>query len=125
MSEKESLLISERVVPFLINNNPGYIQFSKNKRGNYEWNHIEKTGNHSFASFLVHLKGEELPNLKFLFVTNEDNEIAKVELAVNGQFFKKELKVHESSAAWVDLPKQKFGEYKYKLYDENGNLIKE
>ncbi|MGE6260755.1 hypothetical protein ACQKCU_23235 [Heyndrickxia sporothermodurans] len=116
---------NERVVPFLINNNPDYIQFSKNNRGNYEWIHIEKMENQSFASFLVNLIGEELPNLKFLFVTNEDNEIAKVELDVNGQFFKMEFKVHESSIAWIDLPKHKSAEYKYKYYDENGNLINE
>ncbi|WP_423800797.1 hypothetical protein [Neobacillus sp. SAB-20_R2A] len=115
----------ERVVPFLLNNNPGYIQFTKNNRGNYEWNHIEKRENQSFSSFLVHLQGEELPNLKFLFVTNEHNEIAKVELDVNGQVFKQEFKVHESSAAWIDLPKHKSAEYKYKYYDENGNLIDE
>jgi hypothetical protein len=116
---------NERVVPFLINNNPGYIQFTKNKRGNYEWNHIEKKGNQSFASFLVNLQGEELPNLKFLFVTNEDNNIAKVELEVNGQVFKKDFKVHESSVAWIDLPKHKSAEYNYKYYDENGKLIEE
>src|SRR4051812_2160410 len=46
----------ERVVPFLINNNPGYIQFTKNKRGNYEWKHIEKRKIQSFASFLVNLQ---------------------------------------------------------------------
>ncbi len=116
---------NERIVPFLINNNPGYIQFTKNKTGNYEWKHIEKKGNQSFASFLVNLQGKELPNLKFLFVINEDNEIAKVELDVNGQVFKKEFKVHESSVAWIDLPKHKSAESKYKYYDENGKLIEE
>ena len=116
---------NERVVPFLINNNPGYIQFTKNKRGNYEWRHIEKRENQSFASFLVNLQGEEFPNLKFLFVTNEDNAIAKVELDVNGQFFIKEFKIHESSVAWIHLPKSKTGEYKYKYYDENGKLVEE
>lgn len=108
-----------------MNNNPGYIQFTKNKRGNYEWKHIEKRENQSFASYLVNLHGEELPNLKFLFVTNEDNEIAKVELNVNGQVFKKEFKVHENLVAWIDLPKHKSAEYKYKFYDENGKLIEE
>jgi hypothetical protein len=98
---------NERAVPFLINNNPGYIQFTKNKRGNYEWKYIEKRENQSFASFLVNLQSEELPNLKFLFVTNEDNEIAKVELDVNGQVFKKEFKVRENLVAWIDLPKLK------------------
>jgi len=72
--------------------------------------------------FNEYLQGEELPNLKFLFVTNEDNEIAKVELDVNGQVFKKEFKVHEILVAWIDLPKHKSAEYKYKYYNENGKL---
>src|SRR5690554_1004063 len=92
---------NERIVPFLINNSSGYIQFTKNKRGNFEWKHIEKVENQSFASYLVHLQGEELPNLKFLFVANENNEVAKVEVDVNGQVFKKEFKVHENSVAWI------------------------
>lgn len=116
---------NERVVPFLINNDSGYIQFAKNKRGNYEWKHIEKVEDQSFASYLVNLQGEELPNLKILFVTNEDNEVAKVEIDVNGQVFKKEFKVHKNSVAWINLPKLKSAGYKYKYYDENGKLIKE
>jgi hypothetical protein len=116
---------SELVVPFLINKNPGYIKFTRNRRGNYEWKHIERTQNQSIASFLIHLKGEELPHLKFLFVTNDDNDIAKVELDVNGKIFHKEFNVHESSAEWVDLPPLKSAEYKFKFYDNNGNLIEE
>ncbi|MGD6855864.1 hypothetical protein ACQCVO_12375 [Bacillus infantis] len=116
---------NERIVPFLIHSDPGYIQFTKNTRGNYEWQHIEKAGNQDLASFLVHLRGDEMPDLMFLFVTNRDNEIAKVELDVNGKVFNKEFKVNEDSAAWIDLPILKSAEYKYRYYSKDGNLVKE
>ncbi|RDI38017.1 hypothetical protein [Falsibacillus pallidus] len=115
---------NERVVPLLLNNNPGFIQFTKNKRGNYEWRHIEKRENQSLASFPIYLNGKESPNRKLLFVTNKDNEVAKMELDVNGQFFHKVFNIHENSVAWIDLPKQKSIEFKYKYYDKSGNLIK-
>jgi hypothetical protein len=79
----------------------------------------------SLASFLIHLQSDELPNLAFLFVTNRDNEIAKVELDVNGKVFNKEFKVNENSAAWIDLPKLKSAEYNYRYYDKDGNLVEE
>lgn len=61
---------NERVVPFLFNNGSGYIQFTKNKRGNYEWTHIEKKEDPSFATYLIHLQGVELPQLKYLLVAH-------------------------------------------------------
>ncbi|WP_433747778.1 hypothetical protein [Falsibacillus pallidus] len=114
---------NERIVPLLLDNNPGFIQFTKNKRGNYEWKHIEKRENQSLASFPIYINGKESTNLKLLFVANKNNEVAKMELDVNGQIFNREFNVHQSSVAWIDLPKQKSIEYHYKYYDKNGNLI--
>ena len=64
--EKESIEILEirdfddiRMVGFLSDNSPAYIHFIKNKRGNYEWKHIEKSPDQSFASFLLRESSEE------------------------------------------------------------------
>ncbi|WP_264740570.1 hypothetical protein [Cytobacillus firmus] len=40
-----------RIVAFLSNNSPGYIQFYKNKDGNYKWQHIEVRDNETFSTF--------------------------------------------------------------------------
>jgi hypothetical protein len=45
----------DRLVGFLTNNNPAYIHFSKNKKGNYEWRHIEKREGQSFVTYLIHV----------------------------------------------------------------------
>lgn len=52
-----------RFVGFLSNNNPGYIQFLKNKDGNYRWQLIEVSDNVAFSVFTPE------PQL-FMIVTN-------------------------------------------------------
>lgn len=114
-----------RVVGFLIDNNPAYIQFTKNQKGNYEWKHIEKNSNQSFASFLVRQSKDISNAMSFMIVTNPANDIAKMRLQVNEQEILQNFNIHEKSVAWIDLPDSKDGSYAfdYKYYDNEGNLI--
>ncbi|MDQ0878867.1 hypothetical protein QFZ77_007526 [Paenibacillus sp. V4I3] len=130
--ENESVEILEikdfndaRVVVFLSNNNPAYIHFSKNPKGNYEWRNIEKHAGQSFSTFLIHfhISDDESSNSKFVIVTNQENNIAKMELEVNKQVIEQEFSVNQKSVTWIDLPKDDTLEFKYKYYDRNGNLL--
>ncbi|MCI2256181.1 hypothetical protein L2D08_17685 [Domibacillus sp. PGB-M46] len=116
-------IYNERVVAFLSNNNPGYIQFYRNKKGDYKWKHIEKSEGQSFAPYLIHVSNEESNVLKFMIVTNQENNIAKIELDVNKQAIKQEFKVNQNSVSWIDLPAGKTLTYKYKYFDKDGNII--
>ncbi len=110
-----------RVVAFLSNNSPGYIQFNKNKDNNYKWNHIEVMDNETFSSFIP-----DLP--MFMFVTNNENEIAKMQVTINGEKLEQEFTPNEATVNWMDLPQTDKNEYtfrNYKYYDKDGNLIEE
>lgn len=115
-----------RVVAILGNNSPGYIEFHKDEAGNYIWRHIEVKNNEPFSSFLLHLNRKESP--KFMFVTNNQNEIAKMKVTVNGHILEEEFLPNQKTVTWVDLPETDKDDYEfrnYKYYDNDGNLIKE
>lgn len=116
-------IYDDRIVVFLANNNPAYIQFSKNQKGNYEWKYIESRAGQSFASYLIHLSTENNDVLKFMIVTTEKNDVAKFQLDVNGQVIEQDFNVKQNSVTWMDLPEAKTHTFKYKYFDENGNVI--
>lgn len=105
-----------RYVGFLSNNNPGYIQFQKNKDGNYRWQHIEVEENEAFSVFAPE-------PLLFLIVTNEENKIAKMQVSVNGQEIEQEFTPYKASVTWMFPPKTGKSRYSYKFYDKDGELI--
>jgi hypothetical protein len=111
----------ERIVGFLSNNNPAYIEFNKNKKGDYVWRHIESRDNESFAMFLL-----LIGNTKIMFVTNYQNKIARMQVDVNGTTLEQNFIPDQATVTWVDLPQTNMNSYEYrnyKYYDENGNLI--
>jgi hypothetical protein len=113
-----------RVVGFLSNRNPSYIEFHKNQKGNYVWRHIESENNVSFSLFIPLI--QEGP--KIMFVTNNNNKIAKILMDVNGKRLEQEFLPFEASVTWVELPQSENGDYdfeNYRYYDKDGNLIKD
>ncbi|KSU64502.1 hypothetical protein AS034_01285 [[Bacillus] enclensis] len=110
-----------RIAGFLANQQPSYIQFAKNEKGNYEWKHIESNQEEAFAMFLP---GRELE--KIMFVTNGENDIAKMTVDINGETLEQTFPPYEPSVTWVDLPESRDGGYEYRnytYYDENGVMI--
>ncbi|OXM16530.1 hypothetical protein [Paenibacillus herberti] len=114
-----------RVVGFLSNNSPAYIQFNKNQKGNYEWNKAAKSLNQSFATFPINELNNGAELMDFMIVTNQDNDISKMELNVNEQVIQQEFDVNEKSVTWIDLPASKDEQYefRYKYYDKDGKEI--
>lgn len=113
-----------RIVAFLANNSPGYIRFVQNDNGDYLWDEIQVHRGESFALFLPNLtvsKGEKL-----MVVTNNESNVAKMQVTVNGITMEEELNPNKASVTWIDLPPTSDGHYtfsNYKYYDENGDLI--
>lgn len=112
-----------RIVGFLANHMPSYIEFAQNDKGNYEWRHIESNQNEEIGMFSpgIGLK-------KIMFVTNDENDIAKMTVDINGETLVQTFPPYEPSVKWVDLPISKDHGYtyrNYKYYDENGNLLEE
>ncbi|RKD24351.1 hypothetical protein BEP19_08125 [Ammoniphilus oxalaticus] len=116
-------IADERYVAFLTNNIPAYIQFEKDKDGNYLWRHIEKRED-SFASFIIPTWIEKPP--KLLIVANLDNDIAAIEVQVNEHVMKRDIPVNQLFATVIDLPKADGGSYKfeYNYFDQNGDPIR-
>lgn len=111
-----------RIVGFLSNNNPSYIEFEKNRKGNYEWRHIESREG-PFSMFLL-----QMENSKMMFVTNYDNRIAKMQVDINGETLEQNFTPREATVSLVDLPNTKAKNYEYqnyRYYDEEGSLIEE
>ena len=115
----------DRVVAFLLNNNPAYIQFTKNPNGDYEWNHIEKRTGQSLDSFVFQLSDDE--KLRLMIITTAENNIAKMEITVNEQIIEQEFEENEQSVSWIEIPESSDGSYNftYQYFDKDGNLIAE
>jgi hypothetical protein len=113
----------DRVVGFLYDNSPAYIHFHKNRKGNYKWNHIEKRPGDSFTLFIIQIQDSDI--LRFMTITNQENEIAKLKLNVNNQIVERKFKVKERAVYWIDLPKSKDKNYsfKYEYFDKEGNPL--
>ncbi|MFD1019553.1 hypothetical protein [Thalassobacillus hwangdonensis] len=125
--EVEILEISDfndvRIVGFLSNDSPSYIEFIKNQKENYVWRHIESRDNESFSMFSP-LSGSS----KMMVVTNYENKIAKMQVDINGKPLEQIFTPHQANVTWVDKPQTNKDSYEYrnyKYYDINGNLIKE
>lgn len=63
-----------------------------------------------------------------MFVTNNENEIAKMQVTINGEKLEQVFTPNKVTVNWMDFPK--INEYgysfrNYKYYDKEGNLIKE
>lgn len=114
-----------RVVSFLYDNTPAYAHFIKNSIGNYRWVYVEKSGGVSLAQFMVNRirGGDDAPVM--LFVANGDNEVAKIQVIVNGEVLETEITPHTMDVAWVEIPgtNEKSYRFDYVYYDEEGNRI--
>jgi hypothetical protein len=65
---------------------------------------------------------------KIMFVANDENDIAKMTVDINGETLEQTFPPKEPSVTWLDLPESKGDGYEYlnfKYYDENGALIEE
>ncbi|WP_088043646.1 hypothetical protein [Bacillus sp. EAC] len=115
---------NDRLVPFLYNNSPSYLLFSKNKIGNYKWQYAEKRSNESLSIFSIRLSLDEV-----LIVTNGENQIAKMKMKANGKkLIETELSVGENSASFFKLdklPKEIDHGYEinYEFFDKEGKQI--
>lgn len=110
-----------RIVAFLADNRPGYIEFALNKNGNYVWRHLEVKENETFSVF------HPFPR-KILFVTNNENKIAKMQVDINEQKFEQDFPPFKATVTFVDLPQTDKSEYtfmNYEYYDKDGFIIKE
>jgi hypothetical protein len=114
-----------RIAGILADNHPGYIEFKRNKNGDYEWSHIETTsGEATLGFYLPNIS--EVSSRKIMVVTNQNNQIAKLTVEINKQLFEKLINSIQSSVTWFDLPQTESNEYRfdnYKYYDKNGQLI--
>lgn len=110
-----------RVASFLADNSPGYIELEKDKKGNYRWNHLEFAEDQTFASF-------SLFDRTLLYVTNDRNEIARMEVEINGQKVQRDFIPNRETVTWAELPLNEEKEYtfrNYKYYDKEGKIISE
>ncbi|QDP41501.1 hypothetical protein [Radiobacillus deserti] len=110
-----------RYVGFLSNRNPSYMELSRNSQGNYIWKHIETASQESFSMFLPVMEDS-----KIMFVTNSENEIAKMQVDINGTTLEQTFTPFQATVTWVDLPPTNEPTYEYRNYryfDKNGDLI--
>lgn len=111
-----------RVVGFLSNNSPGYIQFRKNEDGNFIWNHIQVMDDDTFNSF------NPFDLRMLMFVANNENKTSKIQVSINGQKMEQSFIPYKATVAWINFPESENNRYEfrdYKYYDKDGNLIKE
>lgn len=111
-----------RIVGFLSDNSPSYIQFHKSQEGNYIWKNIESAGNESISMFLPLMEIS-----KMMFIMNTDNKIAKIKVDINGSNLEQNIIPNKAAVIWLDLPQSINGSYEfrnYQFYDQHGELIR-
>lgn len=114
-----------RIAGILVNNRPGYIEFKKNKNGDYVWSHIEATNDNALGFYLPDIN--EASNRKIMIVTSPNNQVAKLSVEINYKLIEQSIYPIQSSVTWIDLPQTESDEYRfdnYKYYDQEGNIIK-
>ncbi len=65
---------------------------------------------------------------KIMFVTNYENEIAKMKVDINEITLEQLFTPYQATVTWGDLPPSNENHYEYrnyKYFDQNENLIKE
>ncbi|MEA3424474.1 MAG: hypothetical protein U9Q80_11850 [Bacillota bacterium] len=112
----------DRIVGFLSDETPAYIEFSKNDEGNYIFVYSEMYTNNSFSTFIIHFNDSDSIAV---VIKNRYNNIAKLELSVNSQVIEQEFNVNQDSLTWIELPhcSNSHRRYDYRYYDINGMLI--
>lgn len=112
-----------RVVAFLSDQIPAYIQFTRNSKGNYEWNHIEADRG-SFGIFMLNNPKEEVQQI--MVVTNSSNQIANMQVSINEELLEQAFTPYRAYVSYIELPPSEEQSYTfrdYKFYDEHGVLL--
>lgn len=114
-----------RVVGFLSDQRPGYIEFARNSKGNYEWKHIE-TAHDPVGLFMLNNPKEEVQ--KWMVVTHHDNQVAKMQVRINGELLEQTFVPNRADVTYIELPPSEDQSYTfrdYRFYDERGTLLDE
>lgn len=117
-------LNQDRVVSFLADGDPSYIQFKKNDNGDYEWKLIMVESDEKFASFMPDLRS--VNERRFLFVKNGESRVANMKVDVNNQELEQSFQVNQPDVQWLDLPPTEKNSYtysNYRYYSNEGALI--
>jgi len=123
--EVKGIRRGKRVVAFLSDNSPGYLMLGETSEGDYYQEHFEVRTNETFSTFTPDTQNRPI----FMVVTNDKNQVARMEISVNGQVIEQTFTPQKTSVTWIDFPKLDKRYYdSYRLsdrifYDENGNQI--
>ncbi|OXS64462.1 hypothetical protein B0G93_101362 [Bacillus sp. V-88] len=112
---------NRRVAVLLADNSPGYMEFRKDNKGNYRWSHLEIAEGQSFTFFTPFERTH-------LYVTNIENEIARMEVEINEQKVQQSFTPNKEMVIWGEIPFNEEREYtyrNYKYYDKEGKIISE
>ncbi|WP_090908522.1 hypothetical protein [Paenibacillus sp. cl141a] len=112
-----------RVVAFTSDQIPAYIQFTRNAKGNYEWNHIEADRD-AFGFFMLNYPKEKTPRV--MIVASAASPIAKMQVKVNGELLEQTFAPYRSYVSYIDLPpsdEQSYTFRDYKFFDKDGVLL--
>ncbi|MGG3806196.1 hypothetical protein [Metabacillus fastidiosus] len=93
-----------RIVGFLYNDRPAYIEFHKNNRGNYKWRSIEDRQDETLSFFLPLLPNTIRP--KLMYVSNHENKITEIQVNIDGHLVEQEILPKKAMITWIDFPKK-------------------
>ncbi|MFD2700380.1 hypothetical protein ACFSVM_07845 [Paenibacillus shunpengii] len=114
---------NNRIVGFYFDNKPGYVQFTKNEEGNYGLVVMQTGGNPNIQAFLIRGLPKEDHPPKFMIMTSEQNQAAKLALRVNNEVIPQEIQTGQQSALWIDLAEADKYSYSFQYYNEKGEPI--
>lgn len=112
-----------RIVGFYLDNEPGYVQFTKNEDGNYKQVAMQTGGNLNLEAFLIRALPKTDHPPMFMIITSEENKVAELELGVNDEVIHQEIQTGQQAVHWIELADTDKHRFAYKYFDEDGEQI--
>ncbi|WP_342506898.1 hypothetical protein [Sporosarcina sp. FSL K6-2383] len=116
-----------RIVSLLYNQSPAHAGFTRNDKGNYRWSYFEIRKDESLSQFGVHMLDQDDIPPTMLYIANENNKVAKIQMTVNDEVMEVDIRPNARDVVWVELPenREKSYQFYYAYFDEEGNQIEQ
>ncbi|MET3194626.1 hypothetical protein [Bacillus sp. OAE603] len=107
---------NNRIFPYLYNNKPGFIHFTKRISGNYLISDYDNHSDSSLEAYVLDIESDD-SNQLLLIVSNEANDKSKLKVTVDNRTIVKALKIGEKNFSISKIPRSKHDSYSFKLID--------
>lgn len=105
-----------RIVAFLSNDNPSYIRFRNDGKGNYKFLDSETRSNVDFSNFIIPLHNKESVEILVLNVKNSYSNVTGLNFKANNDLYEIKFEDYTKNARWTKLKDSDDNEYRFEWF---------